>query len=95
MSTGADFYTPFSGDYNALIEAMLQAPSDSVQAVAAWHAGEMERVDLLPVLRAKEPASGSALGEVVANAIHRLEALEPTLSPTVAEDAEPTLEVTR
>ena len=54
-----------------------------------------ERVDLLPVLRAKEPASGSALGEVVANAISRLEALEPTLSPALGEDPDTTVEVTR
>lgn len=95
LAPGSEFYTPFTGNYNALIEAMLKAPSDSVQAVAAWHAGELGRVDLLPVLRAKEPSSGSALGEVVTNAIARLESLEPTLSPRLAEDAEPTVETTR
>ena len=72
LAPGAEFHQPFEGGYDALVEAMLASGSDSVQAMAAWHAGELGRVELLPALQGLRMRGVGGTAEVIANAIDRL-----------------------
>jgi hypothetical protein len=72
LAPGAPFHTPFEGDYASLVGAMLRAGSGSVQAIAAWHAGELGLVALLPDLEAIALSPHLPSAEVVEHAIARL-----------------------
>jgi ATP:ADP antiporter, AAA family len=73
LAPGAALMTPVEDDYGAVLRAMLTAGSDSVQAIAAWHAGELGLVTLLPALAAIDLGRHPATREVVEHAIEKLE----------------------
>ena len=73
LAPGEAFHRPLATTYEAVLREMFTAGSDSVQAIAAWHVGELGLVRLLPALAAIDLGRHPATREVIQNAIARLE----------------------
>ena len=73
LASGAAFYTSTTSDYEVLLNRVIHTPSTTLQAVAAYHVGELGLFGLRPALEAIETEAYGALAEVVVNAIERLD----------------------
>lgn len=72
MKAAKGLVAPGPSDYQALLQQMIESSSDSVQAIAAWHAAELGLVELRPILSGVTPSSPE-IAEVLGNAVGRLD----------------------
>ncbi|MEC7947090.1 MAG: hypothetical protein VX265_05945 [Myxococcota bacterium] len=73
LAPGEAFHRPLAHTYDAVMREMFTSGSDSVQAIAAWHVGELGLSALLPALAAIDLKRHPTTREVIQNAIARLE----------------------
>jgi hypothetical protein len=84
LASSGRYYEPCGFGYEELLAHILRQPSDSIQAIAAYHVAELGLVSLREGLETIAPPNDSFVTEVLARALERLSELDESPSAPLA-----------